>query len=252
MNLKGKSALVTGGASGIGRAIVKKFLGEGARVIALDKDLDGLQSLSRETKSRNLVTLEVNIVHPEFKPQNFEQIPWSKLDILVNNAGIDEPFSWEKKRIDLSLTTFNAIMDVNLRGTMRITDRFVKARRGKKPASVIFITSVHTALAFPNGAAYDASKHGMVGIMRNLALELGPTGLRANAVAPGAIYPTGITRGLSKSKIKEFSGKIPLRRLGAPKDIADVCAFLASDQASYINGAEIRVDGGLAIQNALF
>ena len=88
--------------------------------------------------------------------------------------------------------------------------------------------------------------------MRNLALELGPTGLRANAVAPGAIYPTGITRGLSKSKIKEFSGKIPLRRLGAPKDIADVCAFLASDQASYINGAEIRVDGGLAIQNALF
>ena len=144
-------------------------------------------------------------------------------------------------------------MEVNLTGTRQITEVIIADMlRHGRGGSLIFITSVHTALAFPGGAAYDASKHALVGLMRVLALEYGPKGIRANALAPGLIYPTNITTAeLSCTEAERLGQRVPLGRCGHPKEIATVCAFLASDAASYINGAEIRVDGGLSIKIAL-
>lgn len=251
--LKGKHAIVTGGASGIGLAIVRSFLMAGAHVCIFDVNNNTLTSVLAEERARgyekiNGVCLDVcdnNFIKGFFATSSSD---W-KIDILVNNAGIDRPYSWERDDAGV----WQSIIDTNLTGARNVTAEVVKRMcEEKRSGCIIFITSIHTALAFPGGAAYDASKHALVGLMRNLALELGPHGIRANAVAPGFIYPTGITGGLSQTEVESFASKIPSRRPGTPEDVANVVTFLASDQASYINGAEIRIDGGLSIQNHLF
>lgn len=240
--LKGKHALVTGGGNGIGLAIAKKFLEEGARVSLFDKEYPDTDVIARTNAYDVDIT---NKRHIEICMRQF----LGSLDILVNNAGIDQQYSWDTGD-DL---VWKNVIDTNLNGTMNVTAAVVKRMREQKiQGSIVFITSVHTALAFPGGAAYDASKHALIGIMRNLALELGPYGIRANAVAPGFIFPTRITGKLSPEEVKNFANRIPSRRHGTSEDIAEAVAFLVSDKALYINGAEIRVDGGLAIQNHLF
>lgn len=252
--LKGKHALVTGGASGIGLATVKKFLEEGARVSVFDVNRKNLDDLLSRFDHSELYCEAVDISYDGMVSVSFGQDRYRDVDILVNNAGIDrlwQHFSSEElyRRQDV----WDRVIAVNLRGTQHLTSVVVTHwLQNNIRGSIIFITSVHTALAFPGGAAYDTSKHALVGLMRNLALELGPHGIRANAVAPGFIYPTGITGGLSMEEVANFASRIPSRRPGTPEDVAETVAFLTSDKASYINGAEIRVDGGLAIQSHLF
>lgn len=254
-SLSNKKAVVTGGANGIGRAIVERFLREEASVIVIDHDQVGLNALRESIGSRKngrLITVELDLADEaamhEFFSLSSTTTGLIDADILVNNAGVDITYSLEQP----NETDWSRVFEINVHGTRRLTEYVLRYMLSHgRGGSITFITSVHTAQAYPGGAAYDASKHALVGLMRVVALEYGSRGIRSNAVAPGAIYPTNITMGLGDAKANELGVRIPLGRCGRPEEIASVCAFLASDDASYINGAQICVDGGLAVKNAL-
>lgn len=249
--LEGKHCLVTGGANGIGCAIVNEFLAERAAIITIfDKNEAALSTI--EITSRDIIEQgRIRLRSVDITDRNMVRAAIESngtVNVLVNNAGVDKPYILGHS----DEAIWEDVMRTNLFGAKYLCDYVVPGMKANGGGSIIFITSVHTALAFPGGAAYDASKHALTGLMRTIALEYGAYNIRANAVAPGAIYPTGITKYLSEEQIKDFSSRIPLGRVGKPEEIAKIVAFLASDDASYINGAEIRVDGGLAIKNALF
>ncbi|OHA07669.1 MAG: hypothetical protein A2934_05840 [Candidatus Sungbacteria bacterium RIFCSPLOWO2_01_FULL_47_10] len=246
--LQGKHALITGGAHGIGRAIVKEFLSQGATVSFFDADREGSIALLLEMRTKRLYGYHVDISDEYDVIGNLHRKKLQNVDVLINNAGIDLPCSFT----DATRSNWKRVIDVNLHGSKNVTATVAnQMKKQKNHGSIIFITSVHTAQAFPGGAAYDASKHALIGLMRVLALELGPYGIRTNAIAPGFIYPTNINKHMTPALAKAAKNGIPLSRHGSPEEIASVAAFLASDNASYINGAEIRVDGGLSIKNAL-
>lgn len=251
--LTGKYALITGGFNGIGLAIVKEFLEQGAKVLCWDIDRARAgafrHSFLDSVKKGQLKIDVVDISDKKEVEKVFGMCNWP-IDVLVNNAGIDEPYSLE----DPDDTIWQKIININLDGTKNVTKVVVnRMLRRKIKGSIIFITSIHTLQAFPGGSAYDASKHGMLGLMKVLALEYGRYGIRSNAIAPGCIHPTGITAGLSQKQKRIFSEKIPLGKLGKPEDIAKAAVFLASeDMASYISGTQLVVDGGLIIKSALF
>lgn len=249
----GKRVLVTGGASGIGKAIVQKFFREGAHVIVLDKDDNALHELTAQTmiKLRMPRVIRCDISNKnQMRRLLFEGRNLYYLDILVNNAGIEKPFSFENP----DDAAWNDVFAVNVNGARYVTESVASRMKERgREGSIIFVTSVHTAQGFVGCTAYDASKHALVGMMRVFALELAPYGIRVNAVAPGMVWPTNIAGGPApEERIKKLAKRVPLQREGKPEEIADVVAFLASNAASYITGAEIRVDGGLSIQNTLF
>lgn len=241
--LSGKRALVTGGASGIGLAIVEKFLNEGARVSVFDMRHPGLDVIARTT------AYQVDITDESVIENCMRQVLLHPLDILVNNAGIDVP-------IDLTnfdRKVFRKILETNLEAPAFLAATAATYMRNHGiPGSIINIASVHIRQAFPGGAGYDSSKHGLVGFSRVLALEYGRYGIRCNTVDPGFTYPTGITMGLSSETVVDFANRIPLGRPTTPEDIAEIVAFLASDKAANITGASIPVDGGLPLKSALF
>jgi len=253
--LANKCALVTGGAAGIGAGIVEKFLSEGAYVVAFDKNEKALNEFERTYKDsrfgnqNKLKCYPLDISNRTQVDDIFELERVPKFDILVNNAGVDKHFDW----LNLDWNGWKKIMDTNINGTAYVTSNVLKQMTDNhKKGSIIFITSIHNAQAFPGGAAYDATKHALVGMMRNVALEYGKKGIRSNAIAPGAIGNAGPTANISETLKKHFENSIPLGRLGTAEDIANVAAFLASDEAAYINGAQIRVDGGSSVVSDLF
>ena len=244
-SLKDIHVIITGAAGGIGQAITEKFLLEGADIEAIDSDSERLANMKMIIGSgtNSVCRYYVDITDENLMQRYFSQhTSLQSANLLVNCAGIESeyesgvsnPLIWRRQ------------INVNLNATETVTRLFLaNARKAKITPSVIFITSVHTALAFKKRAAYDASKHALVGLMRCLALE----GVRANAVAPGGIYPTGMTSHLTPKLLKKLSKRVPMGRFGKPEEIASVVSFLASPAASYIHGAEIRVDGGLSIAN---
>ena len=245
-NFSGKRVLVTGGANGIGEAVAKAFLRRKATVTIADKNMPAI-SMLRDIGTGAVFHWPIDISWKEGVIMGLEGRP--PFDVLVNNAGIEIPYSFEKP----DDAAWNAVMATNVNGARYVSE--IVAQRmieEKKRGSIVFVTSVHTALAFANCEVYDASKGALRSYMRVLALELAPYGIRVNAVAPGMIWPTNIGGGSSEERIKKLAKHVPLQREGKPEEIAEVVAFLASDAASYITGAEIRVDGGLSIQNALF
>src|SRR3989338_11093021 len=240
----GKHAVVTGAANGIGKATALRLLAEGAIVTAVDRDEAAIEAMRQSGASSRLKTVAGDITNSAFAKELFAT---GSVDILVNNAGVDLPYNPLTKDRD----NWSTVMDVNLHGTRMFTEEaLANMSRGGRPASIIFIASVHTAFAFPGGGAYDASKCALIGYMRSLAYEFG-SWLRSNAISPGVVFPTNITASISGVQAEELAKLIPEKRFGAPEEIASVVAFLASDDASYVNCAEIRVDGGLAIQTPL-
>lgn len=256
-DFSGKRVLVTGGASGIGNAIARLFLARGAAVMVFDNNAEKLFDFAAEVQIQykhmfgyHVVDLaEKNSVRALFEYIGREHGEGVSFDVLINNAGIEISHSFEKP----DDAAWDAVMATNVNGAHYVSEIVAhKMVEEKKCGSIIFITSVHTAVAFANCEAYDASKGALLSYMRTLGLELAPYGIRVNAVAPGMIWPTNIGGGSSEERIKKLAKRVPLQREGTPEEVAKVVAFLASDAASYITGAEIRVDGGLSIQNALF
>lgn len=243
--LERKNCLVTGAANGIGRAIVLRFLQEEtAKIVAVDSDDFKLKEFRRGLAAPHQQRLEslyadvtsINAIDADVFPD--------PLHVLVHCAGVDEVFALgDDDKI------LRHVFEINFFAAHYLTKKVYQ--RMPAGASIIFITSVHTALSFPGGLAYDASKCALVGYMRSLARELASKRIRVNAVAPGHIHPTGISARRSEKENIEAGRKVLTGRHGAPRDVAEVVSFLASDTATYITGQEIRVDGGLSIQNAL-
>jgi len=248
MRLAGKTALVTGSSQGIGEAVALRLADEGAdvvvhyrshpegaqavveRIAKLGRRNAAIQAdLSRVTEVRQLVADAVTRLGP--------------LDILVNNAGVERRADFW----DVSETDYDFVMDVNLKGLFFTTQAFVRhLLAAKRPGRIINMSSVHEELPFPHFTSYAMSKGGVRMMTRNLAIELAPFGITVNSIAPGAIA-TPINRKLmdDPEKLRALLGNIPLKRLGAPGDIAGVAAFLASSDADYITGTTIVADGGL-------
>ena len=244
-----KTVLITGSGRGIGRAIAVKFAQEGANVIVNDlRDDDNAKETMRQlgTAGAKGVFLQADIS----KVENVQGLvknsvkAFGTLDILVNNAGIEihAPF-WE-----VTEQQYDLVMDINLKGMFFLTQAFVQyLKENSRPGVIVNNSSVHEELPFPNFTAYCASKGAVQMVMRNLAVELAPLNIRINNVAPGAIRTPINADLLSKPELmRAVQNNISLRRFGEPEDVANVIAFLASDEAKYVTGSTYYVDGGLA------
>ena len=244
MRLQDKVAIVTGGSRGIGYATVEKFLQEGAKVI--------LTASSPATAERAVLKLKekypqavVAGISPDLTSlepvrEAFDRVieQFGKVDILVNNAGVSESTPLDGYNEEL----FDKVMDLNVKGVFNAI-RAVTDHMAQRGSGVILSTSSMVSICGqPSGFAYPASKFAVNGMTLSLARELGPKGIRVNAVAPG-ITETDMMKAVPKEVIEPMVARIPLRRLGQPEDIANAFAFLASDEASYITGVVLSVDG---------
>jgi NAD(P)-dependent dehydrogenase (short-subunit alcohol dehydrogenase family) len=241
-SLEGKAAIVTGAASGIGRASAELFAAQGARVLAVD-----LPETDLEFDADEIRPLAADIAADDAPAQiTGEAISaFGRLDILYNNAGIGAG----APAAETTDEAWDRVQQVNLRAAFRLTREAIPHLVASGAGRLIFTASVMAEHTDYGLAAYCASKAGVVGLTRNLALELGRHGVTANAIMPGAIL-TGMTaRNFSDPKIADvWARKSPLKRLGAPADIAALAAFLASDAAGFITGQAIACDGGLTLR----
>jgi glucose 1-dehydrogenase len=248
--LLGRKALVTGSSKGIGRGIAIRFAQEGADVVInYNSDPRGAEEALAEVEALGrrgaIIKADLGAVADvrDLVARSAEAL--GGLDVLVNNAGIEKHAAFW----DVTESEFDAVLDVNLKGVFFATQAFVQqCRAAGQPGRVINISSVHEDLAFPNFAAYCASKGGVRMLTRTLAVELGPLGIAINSIAPGAIE-TPINTALLNDPAKRQSlvRQIPLGRVGTPGDVAGLAVFLASGDSDYITGATYLIDGGLTV-----
>jgi 3-oxoacyl-[acyl-carrier protein] reductase len=242
--LQGKVAIVTGAAQGIGYATARKFLQEGAKVVVCD--------ISREAVDRALATLSDSaldgfVVDVTRRDQIDAMAAATAkrhggIDILVNNAGITIDARFQKMTDD----QFDRVIDVNLKGTYNCAQAVLDTMLKQGSGVILNASSVVGIYGNFGQTNYAASKFGVIGFVKTWARELGPKGIRCNAVAPGFVA-THILDTIPEKVLDQLRQRVPLRRLGTPEDVANVYAFLASDEASYINGAVIEVSGGLTV-----
>jgi glucose 1-dehydrogenase len=246
--LKGKVALVTGSAQGIGQAIAIRLAQEGADIVIDDRKIDcgakeTLELVEKAGSRGCLVQGDLGNIQDDRRMVEEGVKQLGKIDILVNNAGVEKRASFW----DVTEQDYDFVLDINLKGTFFATQAFVKHLLDtKRPGKIINISSVHEELPFPHFASYCASKGGLKMLMRDLSIELAPYNITVNNVAPGAIA-TPINAKLlnDPTLLKALLGNIPLNRLGKPEDVAGLTAFLASSDADYITGTTLYVDGGL-------
>lgn len=245
MRLKDKSAIVTGAASGIGRASAQLFASEGAKVIAVDLPGHGLDEA--HDGHANISTLAVDITEAD-APKRIVQAALDThgaLHIVFNNAGVSGRYHAE----DMPLEHWQHVHDVNVTAQFRLSQAAIPAMRDAGYGRIINTASVMAEGTDFGLAAYCSSKAGVAGLTRTLALELGKFGITANYIEPGAIY-TGMTKaGFDDENIAAvWARKSPLKRLGQPIDIARGALFLASPDAEFVTGHGLRVDGGLMLR----
>jgi 2-deoxy-D-gluconate 3-dehydrogenase len=256
-DLHGKSALVTGGAMGIGKAIAERLAEAGAAVALVDISAEKGKAAATEIKAKSgkveFVQADAGKVSDIEKAVQFAVKTFGGIDILVNNAGIF-PFC---PALSLSEELWDKVMAVNLKGVFFFAQKAAqKMIAGGKGGRIINIASVDALHPSGNLVHYDASKGGVVMMTKSLALEWAKSGISVNAIAPGSIQTPGVEQGAASmatagmnpeqmaEMMKAFNARIPLGRSGDPDEIASVVLFLASDAARYVTGATIVVDGG--------
>jgi 3-oxoacyl-[acyl-carrier protein] reductase len=231
MRLKDKICIVTGAAQGIGAATVAKFAAEGATVIGCDRHPPP-GGYAVDVTDR----IQVNAMVAEVLAQH------GRIDVLVNNAGITKDARLQK----MSLDQFDAVLDVNLRGVFHCAQAVCDPMIARGGGVILNASSVVGIYGNYGQTNYAASKFGVIGFTKTWARELGPKGVRVNAVAPGFV-DTPILNSIPPKVLEQMCAQVPLKRLGRPEEIANVYAFLASDEASYVNGAVLEVSGGMTV-----
>lgn len=246
--LTGKTAIVTGGNQGIGRGIALRFAEEGADVAFcyLGNNAGADEVVAQVTgKGRKALAVEADLADTAKAKAFVDRVfgEFGAVDILVNNAGLERRANFW----DVTEQDYDLVLNVNLRAVFFVTQAVVRrCMAAKRGARVINISSVHEELPFPHFAPYCASKGGLKMLMRDLAIELAPLGITVNNIAPGAIEtPINKTLLNDPAKLQPLLGHIPLRRLGTPEDVAGTAVFLSSEDAGYITGSTVYVDGGL-------
>ena len=236
-------AIITGGAQGIGYACAEAICESGARIVLADINADGVTTAA-ETLGNGTVGINCDMGDQKQVDALFDQIEAEigPATILVNNAGIAHPAPFFETKID----QFQSVIDVNLTGTFQAIQRAAKAMVSKRiEGAIVNMSSINAQVAIPSIAAYCASKGGVMQLTKAAALALAPHNIRVNAVGPGSI-DTAMMASVNDNPdaMKMVMSRTPLKRIGSPREIGDVVAFLASDKASYITGETIYVDGG--------
>ncbi|MCC0027704.1 MAG: SDR family oxidoreductase [Zhengella sp.] len=249
MNLQGKTAIVTGAATGIGRAIAERFIDEGMKVVIADVDQEkgkaALGDLSARGEARFIKTdvakrLDVHNLVAHALDQ------FGEIDVLVNNAGVVHAASF----LELAEEDFDRVLSINLKGAFLAGQAVARhmverVQNGGKPGAIVNMSSVNAVFAIDNQVPYSISKGGMNQLTKVMALSLAPHGIRVNAIGPGSIATEMMASVASdEAARRKVMSRTPLGRMGDPSEIAAIAAFLASDQASYMTGQTVYADGG--------
>lgn len=246
MRLKGKVSIITGGASGIGKATVLKFAQEGAIVAVCDLNQETIDATVNEVKAAGgeAVGYIVNVTN---KSQINDMVGdvkarFGRIDVLVNNAGIVQDAQLTK----MTDEQFDLVIDINLRGVYNCAKAVVDTMVAQGGGVILNASSVVGVYGNFGQTNYAATKFGVIGFVKTWAKELGKKGIRANAVCPGFVA-TPILKAMPEKVIQAMEDRVPMKRMAQPEEIANLYAFLASDEASYINGAAIEITGGLTL-----
>lgn len=244
MEFSGKTVIVTGAASGIGRAIAKGFAKEGANVVATDIVMPGVESLKEEVLAEGLAgeifPLECNVAELEHIKRTLELTmeKYGRIDVLVNNAGISSETPLNK----LKQAEWDRVTAIDMKSVFNFCKygiKYIKQHKG----NIVNLSSVAGIYGTSVGLPYSASKAAVVGMTKSLAWTFATVGVRVNSVAPGVVN-TNMVKSLPKFAFDAINGMIPLKRFAEPEEVANAVLFLASDKASYITGVDLQVDGG--------
>lgn len=243
--LEGKTAIITGGSRGIGKAIVEVFVKQGANVaFTYSSSSEAAKIIESELSTSN-----VKVKSYKSDASNFEEAQelaaavleeFGSIDILINNAGITK----DNLLMRMSEEDFDRVIQVNLKSVFNMTKAVQRTMLKQRKGSIINMSSVIGVKGNAGQSNYAASKAGIIGFTKSMAIELGSRNIRSNAIAPGFII-TEMTEELGKETIKQYFEAIPLKRGGTPEEIANTCVFLGSDMSSYLTGQVLNVDGGM-------
>jgi NAD(P)-dependent dehydrogenase (short-subunit alcohol dehydrogenase family) len=243
-SLAGRTAVVTGASRGIGRAIASALDRAGAQVALVARSRDALAAVAASLAHAPVI-LEADLAEPD-APNEVARRALDALghvDALVNNAGVGV----RQPSVELDARTIDRLLHVNVRGLLLLTTALLPSMVARRSGSIVNVSSVSSQVGTPRRAAYAASKGAVDALTRSLAMEFGPHGIRINCVAPGVITTEMWERNRAvPGVIEQIEKQVPLRRWGAPEDVADVVAFLVSDAARYVTAQTIEVDGGMA------
>lgn len=243
--LEGKTAVITGAARGIGKAIALRFASEGANIAFTDLKIDE----AGEATEHEIASMGVKCKGYASNAADFDDThrvveeimkDFGRIDILINNAGITK----DGLMMRMSEQQWDAVINVNLKSAFNFIHAITPIMMRQKTGSIVNMSSVVGVSGNAGQSNYSASKAGMIGLAKSIAKELGSRGIRANAIAPGFII-TEMTGALSEEVRNEWAKQIPLRRGGTPEDVANAAVFLASDLSSYVSGQVINVCGGM-------
>ena len=243
-DLTGKTALVTGASGGIGGAIAKTLHGQGAKVVLSGTRAEALEAVKAELGGNAFIAPAnlSDIASVEALPKAAEDAVGAPIDILVNNAGITKDNLFMRMKDD----EWDQVLAVNLTAAFRLSRAVLRGMMKKRWGRIIQITSIVGATGNPGQANYAAAKAGLVGMTKSLASEVASRNITVNAVAPGFIQ-TAMTDVLTDQQKEMISGRIPAGRMGTPAEIAAAVTYLASEEAAYITGETIHVNGGMAM-----
>ena len=243
--LEGKTAIITGGSRGIGKAIVEIFVKQGANVaFTYNSSSNAAKAIENKLSTKN-----IKVKSYKSDASNFEEAQlltasvleeFGSIDILVNNAGITK----DNLLMRMSEEDFDRVIQVNLKSVFNMTKAVQRTMLKQRKGSIINMSSVIGVKGNAGQSNYAASKAGIIGFTKSMAIELGSRNIRSNAIAPGFIV-TEMTDELGEETIKQYFEAIPLKRGGTPEEIANTCVFLGSDMSSYLTGQVLNVDGGM-------
>ena len=242
MRLANKTAIITGGGSGIGQACARAFCREGGNVVLFGRRQQKLEETAQELGSQALA-VQGDMTRREDLARLVQetQDKFHRIDILVNNAGLFKGAPLH----EISDEQYDEMMDINMRAVFRLTREVLPVMMEQQGGSIVHISSILGMIAVPQVAAYNVSKGALNQFSRSIAVEYGSHNIRSNAICPGLIK-TDMTADLMEDEalMQEWSKEYPIGRFGKPEDVANACLFIASDESSFVTGAVLPVDGG--------